>query len=55
MKKEDIVFLDQLVRSMDDAEVALEKSFNSGDYSGFEKARGLILKLNEQMGVLLNK
>jgi len=55
MKKEDLEFVDQLVKSVEESEVFLEKSFNEGDFNKFQEAKKLILKVNKQIEEIVKK
>ena len=44
MKKEDIPFLEQMIESIEDSLLSLEKDFDRKDYAGYNKSRKFIIK-----------
>ena len=53
MKKEDISFLSQLVNSLEDAELKLEKAYKSKDAEEFNKIKKFMLDIQKQISGIL--
>ncbi len=49
IKKEDIQFLKQLVKSLEEAESKLEKAYKKKDYEKFNKSKKIMLKIQKQI------
>ncbi len=49
MKKEDVLFLNQLVNSLDEACVNLERSYKRGNADRFNKSKKLMLKIQREI------
>ena len=52
-KKEEISFLNQIIRSMEDAEIVLEKSFEKRNYEKFNSSKKFLLEAQKKISVLL--
>lgn len=53
MKKEELAFLVQLARSVEDAEKELELAYSSGDVEKFNKVKSFIVKANRKIAEVL--
>ena len=53
MKREDISFLNQLVRSIEDAELKLERAYKNKDSIEFNDLKRFILHIQKQMQEVL--
>jgi hypothetical protein len=47
MKKEDILFLNQLIKSLGEAEEVLEKDYEKRNYEEFSKAKKIMLRIQK--------
>ena len=53
MKKEEILFLNQLIASLEEAERNLESSYAKKDFERFNKAKKIMLRIqNEILGIV---
>ncbi len=50
MKKEEIPFLNQLVKALEEAEETFEQSYKEKNYDMFNKSKKFILKVQEKIG-----
>jgi hypothetical protein len=53
MKKEDIPFLNQLVKSLEEAESKLEKTYEKKNYEEFNKSKKFMLKIQRQISEVI--
>lgn len=53
MEKEEILFLDQLVKSLDEAEKKLEKAYEKKDYENFNKTKKIMLRIQNEISNML--
>ncbi len=53
MKKGDISFLKQLVKSLEDAESKLKKAYEKRDVDEFNEVKSFMLKLQKQIADIL--
>ncbi len=53
MEKEDIAILNQLVLSLEQSELGLEGAYNRGDSITFNRAKKLIIQIQERIGSML--
>lgn len=53
MKKEDISFLKQLVKSLEDAESKLKKAYEKRDTEEFNEVKSFMLKIQKQIKDIL--
>jgi hypothetical protein len=53
MKKEDVQFLSQLVKSLEDAELKLESANNKKDYNEFRKIKRFMLDIQKKIGNII--
>ena len=49
MEKEDILFLNQLIKSLAEAEEMLEKSYAKRDYENFNKSKKTMLRIQKEI------
>lgn len=54
MKKEDVAFLNQLVKSLEESEAELEEYYRRGNYEGFVKMKRFILKIQKKIAEVAN-
>ena len=54
MKKGDISFLNQLVKSLGDAESKLEKAYKEKDAEDFNEIKRFMLQIQKQISDILN-
>ncbi len=55
MEKDNIIFLNQLIESMEEAEKILESSFKEKDAEKFNKSKRFILDVQEKIEGILNE
>jgi len=55
MKREDLDFVEQLIKSLDESEIILEGSFNEGNFEKFQESKNLIIKINKQIAEIVKK
>jgi len=53
MDKEDISFLNQLIKSLEEAESNLEKAYKKEDYENFNKSKRVMLKIQKEISNIL--
>ena len=53
MKEEDILFLGQLIKSLEEAEAGLEKAYKKEDYSGMNKSKSIMLKIQKEIADMI--
>ena len=53
MKKEDIIILSQLVKTLEEIEPKLEESYNKKDFEEFNKLKKLMLNLQKKVSIIL--
>lgn len=53
MKKEEILFLNQLIRALEDSEKSLEKSYEKRDYEGFNKSKRIMLRIQNEISNII--
>jgi hypothetical protein len=53
MQKEDISFLGQLVNSLEDAEIKLEKAYRERDAEDFNEIKSFMLEIQKQISEIL--
>ena len=53
MKKEDIAFLSQLTDTLEESVLKLEESYSSGDNEEFNKIKGFMLKIQNQISEVI--
>ncbi len=53
MKREEIVFLNQLVKSLTEAEKNLEKSYEKRKYSDFNKSKKIMLEIQKEISDII--
>ncbi len=55
IKKEDIMFLNQLVHTLEEAELKLEESYNKKNYENFNNMKKLIMQIQNKISGVLNE
>jgi len=55
VKKEDIMFLTQLVHTLEEAELKLEESYNEKNYEDFNNVKKLIMQIQKKISGVLNE
>ena len=55
MKKEDNLFLNQLINSLEEANEKLEKAYEKKDYNNFDKSKKIMLKIQKEISEIINK
>jgi len=53
IKKEDIPFLNQLVKALEESGLKLEKSYEKKDYENFNKSKKFMLKIQKQISEMI--
>lgn len=53
MKKEDIPFLNQLVNSLEEAELKLGKAYEKKDYDEFNKSKKFMLQIHKKISEVI--
>lgn len=53
MNKEEILFLDQLIKSLEEAERNLEKAYEKRDYENFNKSKKIMLRIQNEISNML--
>jgi hypothetical protein len=53
MKKEEISFLNQLVKALEDAEKNLEKAYQKRDYENFNKSKRIMLRIQKEISNII--
>jgi hypothetical protein len=55
VKKEDVVFLNQLVKSLEDAEQGMEIAYAKKDYENFNRAKKIMLRIQSEISGAMKK
>lgn len=53
MKREEILFLDQMIKSLEEAGKNLEKAYERRDYENFNKSKRIMLKVQNEISNML--
>ncbi len=53
MKKEEVLFLSQLIRSLEEGEKSLEKSYEKRDYEKFNKSKKIMLRIQKEISDII--
>ncbi|MDP7520947.1 MAG: hypothetical protein QF567_01810 [Candidatus Pacearchaeota archaeon] len=53
MKEEDISLLNQMIKTLKEAELKLEEFYNKKDYENFRRSKELILQIHEKISEVL--
>jgi hypothetical protein len=53
MKKEDVQFLSQLIKSLEDAEAKLEAANDKKDYNEFRKVKLFMMNIQKKIGNII--
>jgi len=49
MKREEVVFLGQLVKTLEEAELRLEETYEKKDYKNFDRVKKLIIRVQRKI------
>ena len=55
MNKGNILFLNQLVKTLEEAELKLEETYNKKDYENFNNVKKLVIQIQNKMSEVLNE
>lgn len=55
MKKEDVVFLRQMIDSLEEAEKRLEREYRKENYNQFNKLRKAMVQIQGEISEIINK
>lgn len=55
MKKEEVLFLNQLIKSLEQAEKNLESGYEKRDYESFNKSKKIMLKIQKEISNMMRK
>ena len=53
MKKEDFLFLNQLIASLEEAEKNLEKAYEKRNYEKFNKSKKIMLRIQSEISSIV--
>ncbi len=53
IKKEEVSFLNQLIKSMEEAEISLEEAYQKKDYDNFNKSKKIMLRIQKQIADMI--
>ncbi len=53
MKKEEVLFLNQLTKSLEEAGKNLEKSYQKRDYESFNKSKKIMLRIQKEISNMI--
>ena len=53
MKQEEILFLNQLIKSLEEAGKNLEKSYEKRDYDGFNRSKKIMLRIQKEISNMI--
>ena len=53
MKREEVQFLSQLIQSLEEASVNLEKSYKKGDYEKFNKSKKIMISIQKEISEII--
>ena len=53
MDKENISFLSQLIKSLEEAESNLEKAYKKGDIENFNKSKRIMLRIQKEISDII--
>jgi len=53
MKKEDILFLSQLTKSLEEAERSLERAYEKRDIENFNKSKKIMLRIQTEISEIV--
>jgi len=53
MEKKEVLFLNQLIRSLEEAEKNLEKTYEKRDYENFNKSKKIMLRIQAEISEIL--
>jgi hypothetical protein len=55
MKKEEVVFLAQLVKTLEEAGIEMESAYENGDSERFNKIKVFIIRINSKISEIINE
>ena len=53
MKKEEILFLNQMIKSLEESEEKLEESYKKRNYEDFNKTKKVMLRIQEEISKII--
>jgi hypothetical protein len=53
MKREDVLFLSQLIKSLEEAGKSLDKSYQKKNYESFNKSKKIMLKIQKEISDMI--
>ncbi len=53
MKREDILFLNQLIKSLNEAGNNLEKAYEKRDYENFNKSKKIMMSIQKEISKII--
>ncbi len=53
MKREDIEFLNQLIKALEEAELRLEETYEKKDYENFNKTKKFIMQIQRKISEVI--
>lgn len=53
IKQEEILFLNQLINSLEETEKKLERAYENGEYENFNKLKSMMLKIQKEISNIL--
>ena len=53
MKEEDIEFLSQLIKALEEAELKLEEAYEKKDYENFNKSKKFIMQIQRKISEVI--
>jgi len=53
MKKEEILFLDQLVKSLEEAEKSFEEAYKKKDFESFNRTKRIMFRIQREISGIL--
>ena len=54
IKKEDLMFLNQLVKTLEEAELKLEEAYDEKNYEDFNNVKKLMINVQKKISEVLN-
>lgn len=55
MKKEDIIFLNQMISSLEESEKKLEREYKKKDHTQFEKIRNSMIQIQKEISEIIER
>ncbi|VVB82358.1 Uncharacterised protein [uncultured archaeon] len=53
MKRDEVLFLNQLIKSLEDAEKRLEISYKRKEYENFNQSKKIMLRMQEEISEII--